>query len=197
MQAYAGREAHCRLRSLAHAAAVRRNPITAGALRGVNSETVRWTVSGRGQRLHSSRGKNYFAFKFWGRNNSSGVPNGNAAPARESLPYGKTLAFPPVRACVRNSIVKTLRLRASLRSWLTPHQSCLAKMEKFSIDPFSKGSSWVVAYASIRRAGSPLSPAFACARCRSTAKSHNGRRSERGEFRNSPVDCFWKRAATA
>ena len=120
MQAYAGRKAHCRLRSLAHAAAVRRNPITAGALRGVNSETVRWTVSGRGQRLHSSRGKNYFAFKFWGRNNSSGVPNGNAAPARESLPYGKTLAFPPVRACVRNSIVKTLRLRASLRSWLTP-----------------------------------------------------------------------------
>ncbi len=61
--------------------------------------------------------------------------------------------------------------------------------EKFSIDPFSKGSSWVVAYVSIRRVNPP-SPAVACERYRSTAKSPYGRRSAKGELKNNPVDCF-------
>ena len=40
----------------------------------------------------SDRGKNYFAPKLK-RNNSSGVPVGNAAPARESLSFEKTQLF--------------------------------------------------------------------------------------------------------
>ena len=51
----------------------------------------------------------------------------------------------------------------------------LSRKEKFSIDPFSKGSS-----------GRGWNPR----RRPQTAKSLYGRRPARGELKNSPVDCF-------
>ena len=49
----------------------------------------------------NDRGKNYFAFNFWERNNSSGVPIGNAVPLQErAFPNEKPyLSFLRALAC--------------------------------------------------------------------------------------------------
>ena len=75
------------------------------------------------------------------------------------------------------ALTRSLRSCSKLHS--TQNFKFLSRKEKFSVKPFSKGLSWVVAYASIRRV-KPPSPAFACARYRSTAKSPFGRRSANG-----------------
>ena len=70
----------------------------------------------------------------------------------------------------------------------------MSRKGKFSIDPFFKRG---VRGRSVCK-HTPGETPVACGRLRTlpqTAKAPYGRRSARGEFRNSPVDCFWRGAA--
>ncbi len=81
----------------------RRNPHTSGAPQRVNFKIVRWTILKEDSGRKRPR-EELFRHKIKKRNNSSGVPVGNAAPAREGVPFEKTLSLFPRSIMERDKI---------------------------------------------------------------------------------------------